>query len=303
MDHKKLTWLLVTLNLCFGLNNSLFTSVQSDENIVGNTEILNCTKVFLIWTNSCNPIKFYNILVRKPREMLHHENFTTDNSFSVIGNLTLVDNATMESTVLMKNLSLLENSNYANGTLLENSKYPNETLPENSNYPIGTLLENDANLTLVESSTLFKNLTLDYNFQELSSINLSLANEENILLANLSGNVTVAPETEEEILEQIIEFIFPRSWTWVLITCHALVFFVGLVGNTLVCVSVYRNHSMRTVTNYFIVNLAIADFLVILLCLPPTVIWDVTMTWFFGVSMCKITLYLQVSLLFNMLYA
>lgn len=52
---------------------------------------------------------------------------------------------------------------------------------------------------------------------------------------------------------------------------------------------------MRTVTNIFIVNLAIADLLVIILCLPPTVIWDVTETWFLGEAMCKVILYFQVS--------
>jgi len=52
---------------------------------------------------------------------------------------------------------------------------------------------------------------------------------------------------------------------------------------------------MRTVTNYFIVNLAVADFLVILICLPPTVLWDVTETWFMGTLACKIVLYFQVS--------
>lgn len=103
--------------------------------------------------------------------------------------------------------------------------------------------------------------------------------------------------TDEEYLQRIKEFIFPKTWTWVLIVFHLIVFFVGLVGNTLVCVAVYRNHTMRTVTNYFIVNLALADFLVILFCLPPTVAWDVTMTWFLGVIMCKIVLYLQVSCL------
>lgn len=51
---------------------------------------------------------------------------------------------------------------------------------------------------------------------------------------------------------------------------------------------------MRTVTNIFIVNLAIADLLVIILCLPPTVVWDVSETWFLGSSMCKAILYLQV---------
>lgn len=51
---------------------------------------------------------------------------------------------------------------------------------------------------------------------------------------------------------------------------------------------------MRTVTNIFIVNLAIADLLVIILCLPATVVWDVTETWFLGEAMCKGVLYLQV---------
>lgn len=70
------------------------------------------------------------------------------------------------------------------------------------------------------------------------------------------------------------------------------------VGNALVCISVYSNYTMRTVTNIFIVNLAVADFFVILFCLPPTVVWDVTETWFLGESMCKVVLYFQVSLLF-----
>lgn len=67
------------------------------------------------------------------------------------------------------------------------------------------------------------------------------------------------------------------------------------IGNILVCSAVYANKSMRTVTNIFIVNLAIADLLVIILCLPPTVIWDVTETWFLGEAMCKVILYFQVS--------
>lgn len=66
------------------------------------------------------------------------------------------------------------------------------------------------------------------------------------------------------------------------------------IGNALVCLAVYTNHSMRTVTNIFIVNLAVADFFVILLCLPPTIIWDVTETWFLGEVLCKVVIYFQV---------
>ncbi|XP_068624900.1 orexin/Hypocretin receptor type 1-like [Battus philenor] len=99
--------------------------------------------------------------------------------------------------------------------------------------------------------------------------------------------------TKEEYMKMLNDYIYPQPYEWVLIATHAIVFVIGLIGNALVCVAVYRNHSMRTVTNYFIVNLAVADFMVILICLPPTVLWDVTETWFFGTAMCRIVLYFQ----------
>ncbi|XP_060807274.1 orexin/Hypocretin receptor type 1 [Amyelois transitella] len=99
--------------------------------------------------------------------------------------------------------------------------------------------------------------------------------------------------TREDYEAMLYEYIYPHTYEWVLIGTHTLVFAMGLVGNALVCVAVYRNHTMRTVTNYFIVNLAVADFMVILFCLPPTVVWDVTETWFLGDALCKILLYFQ----------
>jgi hypothetical protein len=117
------------------------------------------------------------------------------------------------------------------------------------------------------------------------------------------SNATEAPESnctndycipDEDYIGLIHEHIFPSAYEWVLIALHGVVFVAGLVGNALVCLAVYRNATMRTVTNYFIVNLAAADFLVILCCLPPTVIWDVTETWFLGTALCKILLYFQV---------
>lgn len=100
--------------------------------------------------------------------------------------------------------------------------------------------------------------------------------------------------SDQDYIDMIVAHMYPNTYEWVLIALHSVVFLVGLIGNALVCVAVYRNPSMRTVTNYFIVNLAAADFMVILFCLPPTVLWDVTGTWFFGKAMCKIVLYIQV---------
>ncbi|KAL1470816.1 hypothetical protein MTO96_040279 [Rhipicephalus appendiculatus] len=81
---------------------------------------------------------------------------------------------------------------------------------------------------------------------------------------NVSSCVNELCVSEAEYLDLLEEYIFPSSYEWGLIGLHVAVFVVGLVGNCLVCVAVYRNQTMRTVTNYFIVNLAVADFLVIL---------------------------------------
>ncbi|CAL1682863.1 unnamed protein product [Lasius platythorax] len=98
---------------------------------------------------------------------------------------------------------------------------------------------------------------------------------------------------DEDYIGLMVQHIFPKFSDWVLIAMHSIVFVIGLIGNALVCMAVYRNHSMRTVTNYFIVNLAVADLLVLLICLPPSVLWDVTETWFLGLKLCKAVPYLQ----------
>ncbi|XP_053618332.1 orexin receptor type 2-like [Plodia interpunctella] len=110
---------------------------------------------------------------------------------------------------------------------------------------------------------------------------------------NCLGDEEYCNLTRQDYEEMLYEYIYPHTYEWVLIGTHTVVFVMGLVGNALVCVAVYRNHTMRTVTNYFIVNLAVADFMVILFCLPPTVVWDVTETWFLGDALCKILLYFQ----------
>lgn len=121
--------------------------------------------------------------------------------------------------------------------------------------------------------------------------------------ANLSGtrdNSSVPIECtdifcrpDEEYLDYLEDYVFPDDWEWGIIILYALTFIVGLSGNVLVCFAVWRNRSMRTVTNIFIVNLAIADLAVIIICLPPTLLSDVTETWYFGFAMCKIALFLQ----------
>lgn len=64
---------------------------------------------------------------------------------------------------------------------------------------------------------------------------------------------------------------------------------LGVVGNTLVVLVVYKQSKMRTVTNYFIVNLAIADLFVLLINVPLDLIVKLSSDrWLYGAAMCKL---------------
>ncbi|KAH9499876.1 hypothetical protein Btru_076813 [Bulinus truncatus] len=95
-------------------------------------------------------------------------------------------------------------------------------------------------------------------------------------------------ESHDDPLDVII-----INWIFIAFSCVVLV--IGLLGNCLVWFAVWRNPRMRSATNIFLVNLAVADFLVILICLPPTVAEDITGNWYLGREMCKIVKCLQVS--------
>lgn len=62
------------------------------------------------------------------------------------------------------------------------------------------------------------------------------------------------------------------SVSMIMIIGYTIVFLVGIVGNSFVVAIVCKSPRMRTVTNYFIVNLALADILVLLFCLPATLV-------------------------------
>lgn len=155
------------------------------------------------------------------------------------------------------------------------------TLRNNISTLISTLLSTEPDVTEFPESTSSSGLAND------SGSVLGYDDDKD----NCTNDYCVSDADYISLMES---HIFPTTYEWVMIALHTVVFVVGLVGNALVCVAVYRNHSMRTVTNYFIVNLAVADFMVIFFCLPPTVVWDVTETWFMGTALCKIVVYFQV---------
>nr|QEX93857.1 dopamine receptor 2-1 [Sinonovacula constricta] len=57
-------------------------------------------------------------------------------------------------------------------------------------------------------------------------------------------------------------------------------------GNVLVVLSIYRERSLRHVTNYFICSLAVADILVAVVVMPPAVFVEVTQYWSLSDELC-----------------
>ncbi|XP_033736677.1 QRFP-like peptide receptor [Pecten maximus] len=68
---------------------------------------------------------------------------------------------------------------------------------------------------------------------------------------------------------------------------------LGIVGNILVIFSVTRFQRLKTITNTFLVSLASADLLVIIVCVPTKFAAFFTFTWRLGEVMCKGVHYIQ----------
>ena len=79
----------------------------------------------------------------------------------------------------------------------------------------------------------------------------------------------------------------PKSFMVFIQICYAIICVVGLCGNTLVIFVVLRYSKMQTVTNIYILMLALADecFLV---GIPFLIVTSVHKDWIFGMAMCKI---------------
>ncbi|XP_044757383.1 neuropeptide SIFamide receptor-like [Coccinella septempunctata] len=107
------------------------------------------------------------------------------------------------------------------------------------------------------------------------------------LVMNASLNTTESPF--------IPELMYRHSLAMTIVYCIAyfIVFAIGLVGNFFVIAVVFRSPRMRTVTNFFIVNLAVADILVIVFCLPATLMSNIFVPWVLGWWMCKTVPYIQ----------
>lgn len=83
--------------------------------------------------------------------------------------------------------------------------------------------------------------------------------------------------------ENVVKVVVP--------TIFGVIAVLGLSGNLLVVIVVVSSRQMRNTTNVLIVNLALADLIFIVVCVPFTAIGYATPVWPFGNAWCKIYQY------------
>lgn len=95
-------------------------------------------------------------------------------------------------------------------------------------------------------------------------------------------------------MEEAVRMVVP--------TFFGLIGITGLIGNALVILVVVSNPQMRSNTNIMILNLAVADLLFVIFCVPFTAADYVTNIWPFGQLWCKIVQYLIVVMVHASIY-
>ena len=63
---------------------------------------------------------------------------------------------------------------------------------------------------------------------------------------------------------------------------------VAFMGNSLVCLAIYRNSSLRTVTNFFLFSLALTDLVAAIAVIPFNTISSFANCWVFGYLGCQL---------------
>ena len=102
----------------------------------------------------------------------------------------------------------------------------------------------------------------------------SPGSSEEVLLLDMSnltegGELPAGEATAYPPIKQPAYMIFVYS------LAYLLIFLCALIGNTMVIIVVIRTPRMRNVTNYLIANLAVADILVAIFCIPITLLSNI----------------------------
>lgn len=165
---------------------------------------------------------------------------------------------------------------------------------ENTNHITNLIIENDeddSNKKLDLLNTGYSLISSSYSFLSSSSLVINGVNNNNLsnysvsnlyskLCDNLNSTCTIETLTNQTFqsfnttINGASSQQKPDKFYWAL--CLILLPFLAIFGNILVIASVYKEKSLQSVTNYFIVSLAFADLLVAAIVMPFAVYYLVS---------------------------
>lgn len=133
------------------------------------------------------------------------------------------------------------------------------------------------------------NSTLNRCLQLLSSNSSALPPADEVrdclqLLDNVTDSNVTAPNGN-----YTMTFVLPAWQQFSFIMCFSLIVFAGAVGNAIVIWIVLAHQRMRSVTNYFLVNLSVADMTTAMFNVIFNAIFMMHSHWPFGQTYCKVT--------------
>ncbi|KAK6189011.1 hypothetical protein SNE40_005065 [Patella caerulea] len=104
---------------------------------------------------------------------------------------------------------------------------------------------------------------------------------------NLTLNLPLANNRTLEVQQE--NPMVSTSYIAIFSTLFCVVGFVGIIGNLMVIYIILADRKMRkSVTNMLILNLAIADSIIMLFGVPEIVLFMLNRGWLMGLVMCKL---------------
>ncbi|XP_054282796.1 QRFP-like peptide receptor [Macrosteles quadrilineatus] len=124
--------------------------------------------------------------------------------------------------------------------------------------------------------------------------------ESNSTYPYLFINSSVLPVTSSPNSTNGSDFdppVFPAYIRTTSIIFCVIILGIGVIGNVMVPLVILKSKDMRNSTNIFLMNLSIADLMVLLVC-TPTVLVEVNSkpeTWVLGEEMCKAVPFIELT--------
>ncbi|KAG5670309.1 hypothetical protein PVAND_000585 [Polypedilum vanderplanki] len=128
--------------------------------------------------------------------------------------------------------------------------------------------DDSASLVLVDQNSFALS---ELNNQLNNNNNFSSMDGEEILFALTTealNNLTLSTITNSAVVKNEVGYRDSLSIIVPITICYLIIFIAGVLGNVITCVVIAKNKTMHTATNYYLFNLAVSDFLVLIFGMP-----------------------------------